>query len=288
MLTAYLGIGVFGVETITDPSVAVKQGQVFEILVPPPIADTPLPQDIPLDIVFEDEHLIVINKPAGLTVHPAPGNKDGTLVNGLLHHCPDLPGISGKLRPGIVHRLDKDTTGCIVIAKSQEALVRLQAQIQKRIASREYFAVVHGVPGGDSGTIVGAIGRHPVDRKKYAVVSGENGRYACTHWTLVERLGDYSLLRFKLDTGRTHQIRVHLAWRKHPLIGDPVYAGRAFRPAGASAKLLEMLDGFCRQALHARELSFAHPQTREAMCFQADLPTDMSALIACLAEEDPV
>ncbi|MFL2671455.1 MAG: RluA family pseudouridine synthase, partial [Prochlorococcaceae cyanobacterium] len=198
-----------------------RHGDEIKLWMPPP---EPLPylqpEPMDLDVLFEDEHLIVINKPAGLTVHPAPGNKDGTLVNGLLHHCPDLPGISGKLRPGIVHRLDKDTTGCIVIAKSQQALVKLQVQIQKRVASREYLAVVHGVPAGESGTIVGAIGRHPVDRKKYAVVSSDNGRYACTHWSLQERLGDYSLLRFKLDTGRTHQIRVHCAHRNHPVVGD--------------------------------------------------------------------
>ncbi|MDP4881756.1 MAG: RluA family pseudouridine synthase, partial [Cyanobium sp. MAG_137] len=178
-----------------------RQGDSVALWMPPP-EPLPylLPQAMPLDVLFEDAHLIVLNKPAGLTVHPAPGNKDGTLVNGLLHHCPDLPGIGGELRPGIVHRLDKDTTGCIVVAKSQEALVKLQVQIQKRIASRQYLAVVHGQPAGDSGTIVGAIGRHPVDRKKYAVVHDDSGRHACTHWRLVERLGDYSLLRFKLDT----------------------------------------------------------------------------------------
>ncbi|HYP03055.1 MAG TPA: RluA family pseudouridine synthase, partial [Cyanobium sp.] len=198
-----------------------RQGDAVELWMPPP---EPLPylvaQPIPLAVLFEDEHLIVIDKPAGLTVHPAPGNRDGTLVNGLLHHCPDLPGIGGEMRPGIVHRLDKDTTGCIVIAKSQEALVKLQTQIQKRIASRDYLAVVHGVPRGDEGTIVGAIGRHPIDRKKYAVVAEESGRHACTHWRLIERMGDHSLLRFRLDTGRTHQIRVHCAHLGHPIVGD--------------------------------------------------------------------
>ena len=182
-----------------------------------------------------------------------------------------MPGISGKLRPGIVHRLDKDTTGCIVIAKSQEALVRLQVQIQKRIASREYFAVVHGVPDGDSGTIVGAIGRHPADRKKYAVVSSENGRYACTHWTLVERLGDYSLLRFKLDTGRTHQIRVHCAHMNHPVVGDPTYS--------RCRKLPIELPG---QALHAVRLGLDHPINRERMVFEAPLPPVMEKLLGVL------
>ena len=249
-----------------------RHGDAIELWMPPP---EPLPylqpEAMELDVLFEDEHLIVINKPAGLTVHPAPGNKNGTLVNGLLHHCPDLPGISGKLRPGIVHRLDKDTTGCIVIAKSQQALVDLQVQIQKRVASREYLAVVHGVPKGEQGTIVGAIGRHPADRKKYAVVSDENGRYACTHWTLLERLGDYSLLRFKLDTGRTHQIRVHCAHSGHPVVGDPTYS--------CCRKLPLELPG---QALHAVQLGLNHPITRERLVFEAPPPPVLQKLLELL------
>jgi 23S rRNA pseudouridine1911/1915/1917 synthase len=249
-----------------------RQSDTVELWMPPP---EPLPylvpQEIPLDVLFEDAHLIVINKPAGLTVHPAPGNKDGTLVNGLLHHCPDLPGISGKLRPGIVHRLDKDTTGCIVVAKSQEALVKLQLQIQKRIASRDYLAVVHGLPAAEHGTIVGAIGRHPADRKKYAVVHDDSGRHACTHWTLLERLGDYSLMRFKLDTGRTHQIRVHCAHIGHPIVGDPVYS--------RCRKLPLALPG---QALHAFQLGLNHPISRERMLFEAPLPEMFEKLLAVL------
>ena len=170
-----------------------------------------------------------------------------------------------------MHRLDKDTTGCIVIAKSQEALVSLQLQIQKRIASREYFAVVHGVPNSSSGSIVGAIGRHPFDRKKYAVVSNESGRYACTHWTLLERLADYSLLRFKLDTGRTHQIRVHCAYIKHPVVGDPTYS--------SCRKLPVNMPG---QALHAVELGIDHPLTGERMLFKAPMPLAMKKLINLL------
>jgi 23S rRNA pseudouridine1911/1915/1917 synthase len=230
-----------------------------------------LAQDIPLDVLFEDSHLIVLNKPAGLTVHPAPGHRDGTLVNGLLFHCPDLPGIGGEMRPGIVHRLDKDTTGCIVVAKSQEALVKLQVQIQKRIASRQYLAVVHGVPPADEGTVVGAIGRHPVDRKKYAVVAEETGRHACTHWRLIERLGDYSLMRFKLDTGRTHQIRVHCAHIGHPIVGDATYS--------RCRKLPIALSG---QALHAVALGLDHPITGERMQFEAPLPEVFEALLAVL------
>jgi 23S rRNA pseudouridine1911/1915/1917 synthase len=243
-----------------------------QLWMPPP---EPLPyllaQDIPLDVLFEDSHLIVLNKPAGLTVHPAPGHRDGTLVNGLLFHCPDLPGIGGEMRPGIVHRLDKDTTGCIVVAKSQEALVKLQVQIQKRIASRQYLAVVHGVPPADEGTVVGAIGRHPVDRKKYAVVAEETGRHACTHWRLIERLGDYSLMRFKLDTGRTHQIRVHCAHIGHPIVGDATYS--------RCRKLPIALSG---QALHAVALGLDHPITGERMQFEAPLPEVFEALLAVL------
>ena len=249
-----------------------RHGDSVELWMPPP---EPLPylvpQPMPLHVLFEDPHLIVVNKAAGLTVHPAPGNKDGTLVNGLLHHCPDLPGIGGELRPGIVHRLDKDTTGCIVVAKSQEALVKLQLQIQQRVASREYLAVVHGQPTADQGTIIGAIGRHPADRKRYAVVSDGSGRHACTHWRLVERLGDYALLRFKLDTGRTHQIRVHCAHMNHPIVGDPVYSRRRRLPVD--------LPG---QALHAVQLGLDHPISRQRLCLQAPLPAVFEKLLAVL------
>ena len=249
-----------------------RQGDEVHVWMPPP---DPLPylkpEKMNLDVLFEDEHIIVINKSAGLTVHPAPGNKDGTLANGLLHHCPNLPGISGKLRPGIVHRLDKDTTGCIVIAKSQEALVKLQIQIQKRIASRNYLAVVHGVPSIEAGMIVGPIGRHPTNRKKYIVVNDDKGRYACTHWKIVEKLGDYSLLNFKLDTGRTHQIRVHCAHIGHPIVGDPIYS--------RCRKLPINLTG---QALHAIELGLDHPISLERMVFQAPLPKTFQHLLNVL------
>jgi len=254
-----------------------RHGDTVELWMPPP---EPLPylmaQAMPLDVLFEDEHLIVLNKPAGLTVHPAPGNKDGTLVNGLLHHCPDLPGIGGELRPGIVHRLDKDTTGCIVVAKSQDALVKLQVQIQKRIASRQYLAVVHGQPAADSGTIVGAIGRHPADRKKYAVVSDGSGRHACTHWRVIERLGDYALLRFKLDTGRTHQIRVHCVHIGHPIVGDPTYS--------RARRLPVALPG---QALHAVQLGLNHPTTGERIVCAAPLPKQFDKLLAVLRRQNP-
>ncbi|WP_269622267.1 RluA family pseudouridine synthase [Prochlorococcus marinus] len=249
-----------------------REGDEVQLWQPPP---EPLPylkpQKMDLNILFEDEHIIVINKPAGLTVHPAPGNKDGTLVNGLLHHCSDLPGINGKLRPGIVHRLDKDTTGCIVVAKSQEALVKLQVQIQKRIASRKYMAIVHGVPKGDKGSIIGDIGRHPVDRKRYAVVSNDTGRYACTHWELIERLGDYSLLTFQLDTGRTHQIRVHSAHIGHPILGDPTYSRCKKLPTNVKS-----------QVLHARHLGLKHPIKNNEMLFEAPLPHTFEKILTIL------
>ncbi len=246
-----------------------KQGDNVQIWLTPP---EPLPylkpEKMDLDILFEDKHIIVINKSSGLTVHPAPGHKSGTLVNGLLAHCKNLPGINGKLRPGIVHRLDKDTSGCIVVAKSQEALVNLQLQIKNKIASRNYLAVIHGAPNQNEGTILGNIGRHPIDRKKYTVVEENLGRYACTHWKLIERIGNYSLMSFKLDTGRTHQIRVHCSYIKHPILGDPLY--------GRCKKLPCNLSG---QALHANRLGLIHPINGNEMIFEADLPYEFQKLL---------
>ncbi|MDC3093645.1 RluA family pseudouridine synthase [Prochlorococcus sp. AH-716-M10] len=249
-----------------------KTGDNIQIWMPPP---EPLiylkPEKMNLNILFEDEHIIVINKQSGLIVHPAPGHKSGTLVNGLLYHCKDLPGINGKLRPGIVHRLDKDTSGCMVVAKSQESLVNLQIQIKEKIASRNYIAVIHGVPKTSEGKIVGHIGRDKLNRLKYAVVDENSGRYACTYWKLLERLGNYSLMRFKLDTGRTHQIRVHCAHINHPILGDPLY--------GRCKKLPCKLDG---QALHAVELGLFHPINGEEMKFEAELPQEFQKLLRVL------
>ncbi len=249
-----------------------RNGDEIHLWMPPP---EPLPylkpEKMQLDVLFEDENLIVINKQAGIAVHPAPGHKTGTLVNGLLDHCKNLPGIGGKLRPGIVHRLDKDTTGCIVIAKTQESLVNLQSQIQKRMASRNYIAIVHGVMDTEEGKIVGNIGRHPINRKKYAVVDDNSGRHACTHWRLIERLGNYSLVKFKLDTGRTHQIRVHCAHTGHPILGDKTYS--------RCKKLPLSLDG---QLLHAIQLGLRHPITNENMTFKAPLPYKFDQLLALL------
>ena len=246
-----------------------KKGDNIQIWLPPP---EPLPylkpEKIPLDILFEDKDIIVINKASGLTVHPAPGHKTGTLVNALLAHCKHLPGINGKLRPGIVHRLDKDTSGCIVVAKSQEALVNLQLQIKNRIVSRKYLAVIHGAPKDNEGKIIANIGRNPKDRKKYTVVNENIGKYACTHWKLIQQYGNYSLVKFKLDTGRTHQIRVHCYYIKHPILGDPLY--------GRCKNLPCNLTG---QALHAYKLGLIHPINGNEMIFEAELPNEFKKLL---------
>jgi 23S rRNA pseudouridine1911/1915/1917 synthase len=213
------------------------------------------PEDIPLDILYEDDHLLIVNKPAGLVVHPAPGHESGTLVHALLAHCQtlsglnSLPGIGGVQRPGIVHRLDKDTSGAIAIAKTDQAHQHLQAQLKAKTARREYLAVIYGSPAAESGTIDLPIGRHPVDRKKMAIVPEEKGgRRAVTHWRVLERLGNYTLMHFQLETGRTHQIRVHSTQMGHPIVGDPVYSSH--RPLGVN------LPG---QMLHAWKLRLQHP-----------------------------
>jgi 23S rRNA pseudouridine1911/1915/1917 synthase len=230
------------------------------------------PEDIPLDILYEDDSLLILNKPAGLVVHPAPGHPEGTLVNALLAHCPNLPGIGGVQRPGIVHRLDKDTTGAIAIAKTDQAQQHLQAQLKAKTARREYLGVVYGVPASDSGTIDLAIGRHPVDRKKMAVVPIEKGgRSAVTHWLVQERLGNYTLMHFQLETGRTHQIRVHSAHIGHPIVGDPVYSSG--RSIGVN------LPG---QALHAWRLRLQHPVTEEQIQVTAHPPPAFVKLLEVL------
>ena len=238
--------------------------------IPPPQPLDVQPESIPLDILYEDEHLIIVNKPAGLVVHPAPGNETGTLVNALLAHCENLAGIGGIERPGIVHRLDKDTSGAIVVAKNDFSHQHLQKQIQDKTAKREYLGIVYGVPKGENGSIDLPIGRHPVDRKKMAVVE-RGGRNAITHWQLQERLGNYSLLAFQLETGRTHQIRVHCAAIGHPIVGDPVYS--------TAHSLGVNLSG---QVLHARRLVLTHPVTGETLSAIAPLPTDFTKLITVL------
>jgi 23S rRNA pseudouridine1911/1915/1917 synthase len=256
----------------TSKKATVQPGDRIFLIIP---AAQPLElqaEDIPLDILYEDDFLLIINKPAGLVVHPAPGHSQGTLVNALLAHCPNLPGIGGVQRPGIVHRLDKDTTGAMVIAKTDQAQQHLQAQLKAKTARREYLGIVYGAPSAESGTIDLPIGRHPVDRKKMAVVPIEKGgRAAVTHWRVKERLGNYTLMHFQLETGRTHQIRVHCAQIGHPIVGDPVYSSG--RSVGVN------LSG---QALHAWRLRLQHPVTQELIEVTAPPPPEFNTLLEVL------
>ena len=227
------------------------------------------PEDIPLDILYEDEDIIVVNKARGMVVHPAAGVDSGTLVNALLFHCHDLSGINGEIRPGIVHRLDKDTSGVMVAAKNDKAHLNLAEQIGMKTAHRSYLAVVHGNIKEEAGIIKGDIGRHPTDRKRMAIVQ-ENGKPAVTHFKVLERFGDYTLVECRLETGRTHQIRVHMTSIGHPLVNDPKY-GRCKSPFGIKG-----------QALHSRQLTLKHPATGEEMTFEAPLPEDMEKILAAL------
>ena len=246
----------------------VSQGDRIVLKVPEPSAVEIIPEDIPLEIAYEDADVIVVNKPRGMVVHPAPGHSSGTLVNALMFHCKDLSGINGELRPGIVHRIDKDTTGLIMAAKNDKAHASLATQLKEHSVNRRYLALVHGNISHDQGTIDAPIGRDAQDRKLYTVTD-RNSKHAVTHFTVVERFGDYSLLELKLETGRTHQIRVHMKYIGHPLVGDPVY--------GKSKGI--KLNG---QALHAAVLGFVHPSTGEYMEFSAPMPSDMIELLTIL------
>ena len=237
-------------------------------------------EDIPLDICFEDEHVLVVNKPAGLVVHPAAGHAGGTLVNALIHYAPELDCLP---RGGIVHRLDKDTSGIMFVARSPLAHRSLVEQLSARTVKREYAAVCIGALSG-GGTINEPIGRHPHARTKMAVV--HNGKPAVTHFKVAERFGNHTAITVSLETGRTHQIRVHMAHRHHPLVGDPTYGGRPRIPSGASAALVDGLRQFSRQALHARTLAFDHPASGERLELGTHLPDDLEALLALLRAED--
>ena len=270
---------------LRDPAEPVRVGACYTIDVPAPVPARPEPQDLPLTILFEDADLIVLDKPAGLVVHPAPGNRDGTLVNALLAHCGDtLPGIGGERRPGIVHRLDKDTSGVMVVAKTEAALTALSATFAARDLDRAYLAVCWGVPSPAEGIIEGAIGRDPRDRKRMAVVA-RGGKPGLTRYRLEAAWdGAASLLECRLSTGRTHQIRVHLSHRGHPLVGDPLYLRRT--PAAARSlrePARTILLDFPRQALHAARLGFAHPRTGQPLSFATPTPADMAHLIERLA-----
>ncbi len=258
-------------ETCTDKNAKVKPGDRIHLTIPAAQPTHIQPEDIPLDILYEDDHLLILNKPAGLVVHPAAGHQDGTLVNALLAHCP-LAEIGGEQRPGIVHRLDKDTTGAIAIAKTDQAYQHLQAQLKAKTARREYLGVVYGVPKTASGSVNQPIGRHPVDRKKMAVVPEEKGgRPAITHWQIKERLGNYTLIHFQLETGRTHQIRVHSAYMGHPIVGDPLY--------GSGRDIGVNLPG---QALHAWKLTLQHPISEDWISVTAPPPKAFITLLEVL------
>ena len=253
-------------------------GSAFAITIPAVTPDEAQPEDIPLNVVFEDEHLIVIDKPAGLVVHPAVGNYDGTLVNALLHHCQgQLSGIGGVARPGIVHRIDKDTSGLLVVAKSDVAHEGLARQFEDHTVERAYLALVAGNPLPPSGTVTGSIGRSNTNRKKMALVSEGRGKHAVTHFATLERFALAALVECRLETGRTHQVRVHMTSLGNPLLGDPAY-GRT--PTKLKPLLAE--HKFERQALHARVLGFIHPVTGAALRFESPLPTDMAGLLVDL------
>jgi 23S rRNA pseudouridine1911/1915/1917 synthase len=275
-----------GGAVLRDPSCRVRCGQNFVVMLPEAEAATPVPQPIALEVRYEDAHLIVIDKPAGLVVHPAPGNPDGTLVNALIAHCgASLAGIGGVRRPGIVHRLDKDTSGLIVVAKTDAVHQALARDFAQRSIDRAYAAFVWGVPQPPFGEIVGDIGRNPANRKKMAVVGGGRGKPAVTRYRLERAFGSAAaLVECRLATGRTHQIRVHLAHRGHPLIGDAVYGARAGRAAARSGPTGNRIAHFPRQALHARRLGFRHPAGGARLEFDSPLPADLHALFTDLEQ----
>ena len=258
------------------PKDKVSYGQQVTVQVQPEIQDHWQAQDIPLQIVYEDKSLIVINKPAGLVVHPAVGNRSGTLLNALLHHAPELAQVP---RAGIVHRLDKDTSGLLVIARNLKSQKFLVEQLQARTVSREYLAVVHGMMTS-GGTVDAPMGRHPSQRTRMAVVA--QGKPAVSHYRVVERFRVHTLIRVKLDTGRTHQIRVHMAHIEYPIVGDPEYGGRSKIPRAASTELLDMLRLFKRQALHAEKLALIHPRSGKEVSWEHAMPDDMQQLVRVL------
>lgn len=256
-------------EKIIKANYKVRAGEMFVVDIPEPEPIEAVPENIPLDIIYEDDDVVVLNKARGMVVHPAPGNYTGTLVNALLYHCSNLSGINSAIRPGIVHRLDKDTSGIMIVAKNDAAHISLSQQIQSKTAVRTYLAVVRGNIKTDSGTIETQIARDKTDRKKMAVVK-EGGRDAITDYEALERFGKYTLVRCKLRTGRTHQIRVHMEYLGYPLVGDPKYSP------------MKTPFGIKGQALHSHTLEFTHPRTGERMKFEAPLPEDMHKIITRL------
>ena len=265
-------------KAVRDPATKVKGDERYTLALPDPEPAHNEPQDIALPIVYEDEHLLVVDKPAGLVVHPAAGNRDGTLVNALLHHCGgSLSGIGGVARPGIVHRIDKDTSGLLVVAKHDKAHEGLARQFADHSIDRRYMAIVTGIPRQSEGRVDAPLARSPQNRKKIAIVAAGKGKRAVTHWKRLEVLNDAALVECRLETGRTHQVRVHMASIGHPLVGDPVYG----RGKSGHRKLLNQLD-FRRQALHAAHLGFIHPVTKGRLSFDSALPSDMQELFTAL------
>lgn len=264
------------------PAAIMSPGDLIEVEEPPPRPADVAAQDIPLSVVYEDEHLLVVDKPAGLVIHPAAGNPDGTLVNALLHHCRDLSGIGGVERPGIVHRLDRDTTGLLVVAKHDRAHLALSLAFRRRNVAKTYLAICYGVPRERTGVVEAPIARHPKERQRMAVVT--TGRPSRTLWEVRETLQGTALLACRLVTGRTHQIRVHLAHVGHALVGDPLYGGRQWRTL-PDPRLLAACRDFPRQALHSWRLTFDHPISGAEVSFEAPLPPDLVELLAALRRD---
>ncbi|WP_442603791.1 RluA family pseudouridine synthase [Paenibacillus sp. KN14-4R] len=253
--------------SVVKPNYKLVTGDVLTLVVPESKESEIGPEDIPIEVVYEDGDVIVVNKPRGMVVHPAAGHPNGTLVNALLYHCKDLSGINGVMRPGIVHRIDKDTSGLLMAAKNDLSHSSLADQLKAHSVNRKYLAIVHGDVAHEQGTIDAPIGRDPYDRKLYTVTD-KNAKHAVTHFSVIERFGDCTLVELKLETGRTHQIRVHMKFIGHPLVGDPAYGGRN--------KNITMVGG---QALHAALLGFVHPRTEKYHEFEAPLPADMEQLL---------
>lgn len=260
------------------PSLKLKGGDRIFVEIPEPVAAEPLPESIPLEVLYEDADLIVINKPAGMVVHPAAGNSSGTLVNALLAHCSDLSGVGGELRPGIVHRLDKGTSGVMVAAKNDRAHQGLSAQFSVHSIKRIYQALVYGSPPLDSGKLEGIIGRHPTERLRLSGLA-RHGKHAVTRWRVCGRFGRITLVELRLETGRTHQIRVHMTEAGFPLVGDPLYPDGGRFNNIPDVKLRKLITALGRQALHARTLGFIHPVSNQYLEFSAGLPQDMSDLL---------
>lgn len=270
--------------TVQKSSLKLRGGEKVSVTVPPPVPAEPVAEAIPLEILYEDCDIVVVNKPAGMVVHPGAGNAHGTLVNALLGHCLDLSGIGGELRPGIVHRIDKDTSGVLVAAKNDHAHRSLSDQFREHTIKRVYLALVFGSPRQDKGKIETAIGRHPVDRKRMSGTA-RRGKKAVTHWYAINRFQGVTLMRIRLETGRTHQIRVHFSEAGHPLAGDKVYGGSSRLESIKDMQLRKLIKELGRQALHAKTLGFIHPTSGEYLEFDTELPEDLARIIDYLEKQ---